>query len=362
MSSIYVHIPFCASICFYCDFCRIVYNESIKEKWLKKLLEEIENKDISSIDTLYFGGGTPSILSTDDFENIASCFISHFNDGYEWTVECNPDSVTEQKVKLYKKLGVNRISLGVQTFNDSLLQTIGRKHTSSDVYRSIELFRKYGIDNISIDLIFGLPGQTIEDVRKDMDVFLSLGLNHLSIYSLQIEENSVFGKKGIESCDEDLEADMYELIQNMCLENGYEHYEISSYAKEGKYSRHNLSYWEDLDFIGIGCGASGRENGIRYSNTNSITSYIENGASPEYVDESREDRAFNAIMMALRTSFGLDIEKWNQKYNQDFEKRYEKVLSKWMPDYLVIKDHHIKTTDLGMEILNTILIDFMDMN
>ncbi len=362
MSSVYVHIPFCLSICFYCDFCRILYREEVKQAWLDRIAEEIQDKDLGSIDTLYFGGGTPSALCEKDFERLANCFIPYLSDNYEWTVECNPDSVTETKVKLYQSLGVNRISLGVQSFQDSMLQAIGRKHTVKDVYHSVSLFRQNGIDNISIDLIFGLPKQTMEDVQKDLDCFFSMNLDHLSIYSLQIEENSVFGKKGIESCDEDLEPDMYEYIRKECLQHGYEHYEISSYARNGKYSRHNLSYWNDSDFIGIGCGASGKEHGIRYSNTDSLKSYLENGASPVYEKETLEERSFNAIMMALRTSFGLHLDSWNQRYGKNFEKQYGSILLKWMPDCLIIEDGYLKTTDSGMEILNTILIDFMDVN
>lgn len=362
MSSVYVHIPFCSSICYYCDFCRILYQDKIKNQWLDRIIEEIQEKDLGSIDTLYFGGGTPSVLSEKDFERLANCFRANLSEEFEWTVECNPDSVTDQKAALYKRLGVNRISLGVQSFEESVLRSIGRKHTVKDVYRAIELFRQNGIHNISVDLIFGLPGQKLEDLKKDLDCFFSLNLDHLSIYSLQIEENSVFGKKGISSCDEDLEADMYEYIRRECLQHGFEHYEISSYARSGKYSRHNLTYWNDSDFIGIGCGASGKENGIRYSNTNSIKSYCEKGAQPVYENESIEERSFNAIMMALRTSFGLDLASWNQRYGMDFQNRYESILSKWMPDYLVIENGCLKTTDLGMEILNTILIDFMDVN
>ena len=354
MKAVYVHIPFCDSICAYCDFCRIVTNEDTKMKWMAQIIKEIKQKDIHKVDTLYFGGGTPSCLPCDQFEKIASLFDIK----EEFTVECNPESLTLEKIRLYKELKVNRISLGVQTFNDHLLKIIGRKHRKEDVFKVIKLLKENAITNISIDLMYALPEQSLEDLKQDLELFLDLDIKHLSIYSLQIEKNSIFGKQDLKPIDEDIEANMYELICQTMANAGYQNYEISSFCKPGYHSRHNLAYWQDKDFIGIGCGASGKENGVRYDNTRSLKTYIEHGACPYYYHETLQEKAFNAIMMALRTSFGLDINKWNSLYHEDFLKKYQVVLNKYSQE-LVLKDDRLYPSMHAMEILNTILVDFL---
>lgn len=354
MKAVYLHVPFCDSICAYCDFCRIVTNEDTKRKWMAQIIEEIKQKNIHEADTLYFGGGTPSSLTCEQFEKIASLF----NVNKEFTVECNPESLDLEKIQLYKKLGVNRISLGVQTFNDRLLEVINRKHRKEDIFQVIQLLKENGIDNISIDLMYALPEQSLEDIKKDLEIFLDLDTKHLSIYSLQIEENSIFGRQNLKPVDEDIEADMYELICRTMEKAGYLHYEISSFCKPGYHSKHNLAYWQDEDFIGLGCGASGKENNVRYDNTRSLKTYIESGANPYIYEETQKDKAFNAIMMALRTTFGLDIQKWNQRYDQDFIKKYQSILEKYH-DVLKMENGILYPSREAMEILNTILVDFL---
>ena len=261
--------------------------------------------------------------------------------------------------RFVSEAGVNRISLGVQTFSNTKLQAIGRTHSIKQVTDAISYFKKAGIHNISIDLIYALPNQTLEEVKEDLVHTFALDVKHLSIYSLQIEENSVFGKWHILPCDEDLEADMYETIVSACVEHGFEHYEISSFAKEKAYSLHNLHYWSDQDFYGIGCGASGKENGLLYENTKDMQIYLKEGPNPVYLEE---DNAFDAIMMALRTSFGLNVDQWQKKYQKDFHTSYQNVLRKYIPEYLVYEKPYLKPTPKGMEILNTILVDFLDVN
>lgn len=355
---IYVHIPFCDSICFYCDFFRLIASDQIKQAWLKQMIKEIKDKNLEEIETLYFGGGTPSSLSIECIEELASCFIPFLKDGYEWTIECNPDSIDLNKLKAYKKLGINRISLGVQSFQDDLLKTIGRKHSSLQAKQAIKWIKDLGF-NCSIDLMYGLPNQSLEDVMKDLECFLSFDLDHLSIYSLQIEDHSVFGKQGIEAIDENLEADMYEWIDKRLTSQTYAHYEISSYAKNQKYSRHNCSYWDDSDFIGFGCGASGRENGMRYDIDSNLKNYCEKGPFKHTISLTLKEQAFEAIMMALRTQFGLSISQWNQKYHRNFMNDYKKVLNKYK-DVLILDQDRLYCNEKGLEILNTILVDFLD--
>ncbi|MBQ0066014.1 MAG: radical SAM family heme chaperone HemW [Firmicutes bacterium] len=354
--SAYVHIPFCDNICFYCDFCRVISKE--KEKWLETIKKEIQEKKMGRLRTLYFGGGTPSSLEEDHFKELSSLFS--FQEEYEWTVECNPDSLTESKIQLYSRLGVNRISLGVQTFKEDLLTSIGRKHTNKQVFDRIQQLKENKISNISIDLIYALPNQSMEDLKKDLDTFLTLNLPHLSIYSLQIEENSIFGKRGLEPVDEDLEADMYEYICERLKKAGYEHYEISSFCKPDKYSRHNLIYWSDEDFYGLGMGASGKENNVRYDNTRSLKMYLDQGASPVYIETTLEEKAYEAIMMGLRSTLGFDIRKWENRYKKSFKESYKDVLEKYVPEYLVLEKNTCKPTQKGMEMLNSILVDFLE--
>ena len=323
--------------------------------WKEQLIQEIQEYKIHDLHTLYFGGGTPSLLSVDDFSEIRNYFPASID---EFTVECNPESLSDEKLRLYESLGVNRISLGVQSFKDELLQVCNRRHTVSQAVSVIEKIKKSSISTFSIDLIFGLPNQTMEDVKHDISMFLSLDIPHLSIYSLQIEENSVFGKTGIEPIDSDLEADMFEYITKTLEEAGYIHYEISSFCKPGHHSRHNLAYWQDQDFYGIGCGASGRINGIRYDNTTNLKEYCLKGSCPTYISETLLERSMDAIMMALRTKFGLNILAWNERYQSDFRLKYASVLSKYAA-YFEYSENHIYLNDAGLEILNTILVDFM---
>ena len=353
--SAYVHIPFCDSICAYCDFVRIQKNEQFFSSWKDTLIQEIKEYKIENLHTLYFGGGTPSLLDMDDFTSIRNCFPDSID---EFTVECNPESLDKDKLDAYVSLGVNRISLGVQSFKDDLLKVCNRKHTSDQAKTVIQLIQSSGIHNFSIDLIFGLPNQTMEDVKKDIDTFLNLDIPHLSIYSLQIEENSIFGKTGVEPIDSDLEADMFEYITKTLEVAGYIHYEISSFCKPGYYSKHNLAYWQDKDFYGFGCGASGRLDGIRYDNTTKLKEYCSFGPCSTYINETLAERGMDAIMMALRTKFGLNIKEWNLKYQNDFKNHYATVLDKYR-EYFLYDSDRVFLNDAGLEILNTILVDFM---
>ncbi len=201
--SAYVHVPFCHGICSYCAFYRRVSQD--RTGWLDLVCDEIRKVEIRELDTLYFGGGTPSILTEDEFDRIRSLFPKQI---HEFTMECNPEDITPEKAAFWKSRSVNRISMGVQTFDDRLLKSIGRRHSAQKAREAVEILRRAGFENLSIDLIFGLPGQTLQDVERDVMEFLQMDLPHLSIYSLQIEPDSVFGKQGVHPCDEDLEADM----------------------------------------------------------------------------------------------------------------------------------------------------------
>ncbi len=340
--STYVHVPFCHGICSYCAFYRRVSQD--RTGWLDLVCDEIRKVEIRELDTLYFGGGTPSILTEDEFDRIRSLFPKQI---HEFTMECNPEDITPEKAAFWKSRSVNRISMGVQTFDDRLLKSIGRRHSAQKAREAVEILRRAGFENLSIDLIFGLPGQTLQDVERDVMEFLQMALPHLSIYSLQIEPDSVFGKQGVHPCDEDLEADMFEWIIRTLKESGYEHYEISSFAKPGRCSRHNLAYWQDRDFFGFGPGASGREQGQRY--------HIDSRGQriPE-----ETDGPFEALMMGLRTQFGVDLSAFREKYGWDPGRRYADVIKRYAPHFCE-QDGRLFLDENGREILNTILVDML---
>ena len=358
----YIHVPFCKSICPYCDFCRILYDPKRVDPWLETIQKEIESalswiRKQDGLRTLYLGGGTPNILSEDQLQTLVSPLIPYLHEDYEFTIECTPEALNEDKIKAMKKLGVNRVSLGVQSFHDDILRKLGRRHTKEMIERAIESLKRNGIENISIDLMYALPFQDQRDLKKDIEEFLKLDIMHLSIYSLILEENSAFGKAHMQPLDEDLEADEYEWIVKTLKEHGFDHYEISSFAKEGAYSKHNLAYWMDEDFIGIGAGASGRLLGARYHNTKDLDTYIRLGPCRT---EEKTDGSFEAIMMGLRTSFGVDLKAYEEKYQIDLEKKAQPLMKKYEGE-LMIQEGALKCDERGREKLNSILVDFLDL-
>lgn len=354
---LYLHVPFCKTICAYCDFCHYGYSLNNVKKWLEELKKELQTKNLSDFDTIYIGGGTPSCLEGEDLETLLALIKPYSTKTIEYTIEVNPETITEDKVKVMKAYGINRISMGLQTSNPDELKLINRHHNFEDVKRVVDLFRKYDISNISIDVMYSLPNQTMATLSQTLKDVLSLAVPHISLYSLTIEPNSLFGKKGYEHLDEDLEADMYEYIEKTLIENGYMHYEISNFAKKGYESKHNLGYWNYDDFVGVSMGASGKENGIRYDNVRSLKDYLNGKHVLEETILSKEDQMFEQIMMSLRTSFGLDLDLFNKRYALSFFEVYQEAYHKHQKDF-IIKDNHLIVKNL--ELLNSLLVDFLD--
>lgn len=361
----YVHVPFCPHLCSYCAFDRTL-NKSQIPAWLERieaeisdiLLKQKEQDPGFELNTIYFGGGTPSMLDISQLKHLARLFWPCLpkDKEYEWTLEVNPETVDLEKLKEIHDLGINRLSAGIQSFDDESLKRMNRHHTADQAKNMLMDAKQAGFDNISADLIFALPWQSMEDLKADLNEYLFLGLDHISIYSLQIEENSVFGKKNLEPIDEDLEADMYEYIEQTLEKAGYIHYEISSFARPGRESRHNLAYWQDEMYLGFGYGAAGYDELGYYHHAGSLENYISAGYQKEYDDDLSP--AFAAIMMGLRTSYGLNIKKWESKYQQSFS-RFDEILAKYAGK-MQVKDNILSCTDEGMEILNTILVDFLE--
>ena len=354
---LYIHVPFCSSICFYCDFCHIVYEKKTVVHWLERLRKEIEENCQGSYETIYIGGGTPSCLEADELDRLLSMVEPYSGKVIEYTVEVNPESLNEEKIKLLRKYGVNRISMGVQSSDDEILRSLNRRHTFADAVKKIGMLRKHGITNISVDLMYSLPGQDLNILKKTLDDVLQLDVPHISLYSLTVEENTVFGRKGITPLDEETEADMYEMICETLKRNGYLHYEISNFCKEGFESRHNLGYWNYEDFLGISMGAAGKIGNIRYTNTTSFKRYFESeDIRDEIVELSREDMMFEHIMMSLRTAEGLDLKAFNETYGIDFLDRYTNALRLHDKD-IQIADNVLTVTRPAL--LNRILVDFI---
>ena len=275
--AVYIHIPFCNYICAYCDFCKVYYNKKYVNKYLNALEEEIKtNYKGEIITSLYIGGGTPSSLSLGELEKLFNILkIFNLSKDCEITMEANPDSLTIDKIRLLKEYGVNRVSLGVETINKKLQTVIDRRTDKDTVIACIKNLKNIGITNINVDLIYAIKEETIEDLKEDLNFLLSLDVPHVSTYSLIIENNTKLKIDHINNIDKTLDREMYDLISKVLKGNNYIHYEISNFSKDGYQSKHNLKYWENKHYYGFGVGASGYLNNIRYTNTRSITKYIE---------------------------------------------------------------------------------------
>ena len=295
----YIHIPFCKSKCNYCTF--VSFNAlNSKPAYLEALKSEIQSTyQGENLETLYFGGGTPSLLSIDEFKELLSLFDNtphpkpspsrgegasrsnlNINIPTEITVEINPEGITEEYLSELNKLGVNRISIGSQTFDDEKLKLIGRRHSAREIETAVNLARNAGFNNISLDLIYGLPTQSIEGFKADLEKAVGLGVEHISLYGLKIEKGCYFYKNTPKDLpDNDLQADMYLTAIERLTKNGFEHYEISNFAKKGFESRHNLNYWNNNTYYGFGLSASGYLNKTRYTNETNLKKYIKNPLS-----------------------------------------------------------------------------------
>lgn len=356
INHLYIHVPFCKTICSYCDFCHRVYNTNLVSKWLSQLDKEIIDKCHDEYSTIYIGGGTPTCLSSYELDKLLSLIDNYSRKVKEYTIEVNPETIDEDKVKILCKHHINRISMGVQSTDNSLLKLMNRNHDFEMVKEKIALLRNYGLNNISIDLMYSLPNQSMDILKKSLNDMVSLDVPHISIYSLTIEENTVFGKKGYKSLDDEIEADMYEYINSYLTSKGYIQYEVSNYCKKGYESKHNLGYWNYDNFLGLSLAASSKIDNHRYTNTFSFDEYFNDyNAKSEDILLTVDDLKFENIMMSLRTIYGLNIKEFNEKYNCDLLVEYKKGIDN--PN-IVIENGYLKCTNL--EVLNNVLLDFMN--
>ncbi len=359
--ALYIHVPFCRTICAYCDFCHTVYREQSAQDWLSALERELSQRKLpSDYLTAYIGGGTPTALSAEQLERLLTLLDPYVQHVHEYTVEVNPETLDEKKAEILAEHGINRASIGFQTSDPGLLKLMNRHHSYEDIALAIQLLRSKGIMNISLDLMYSLPGQTMAMLRQSVEDALSLNPQHLSLYSLTIEENTVFGRKGYEHLDEDTEADMYEWICSTLEQHGYIHYEISNFCMDGYASRHNQAYWHYEDFTGVSCGASGKEGNIRYDNTRSLKEYCADPLHREELELSDEDLMFEFVMMGLRLKEGFHQSVFQERYAVSYKEVYGEKTEELIHKGLLEEcGDMIRCTDRGFEILNSVLVELL---
>ncbi|HEL0560076.1 TPA: oxygen-independent coproporphyrinogen III oxidase [Streptococcus equi subsp. zooepidemicus] len=358
-TSAYVHIPFCTQICYYCDFSKVFIKNQPVDAYLEALIKEFESYQINSLKTLYIGGGTPTAITAKQLDYLLSHLQQHLqlDQLEEFTIEANPGDLTEDKIAVLRQSAVNRISLGVQTFNDKQLKQIGRSHTEAQIYATIASLKEAGFQNISIDLIYALPGQTMQQVKENVAKALSLDIPHLSLYSLILEHHTVFMNKmrrgKLQLPTEDLEAEMFEYIISEMEANGFEHYEISNFTKPGFESRHNLMYWNNDEYFGCGAGASGYLNGIRYRNRVPIQHYLkavaEGNARLSEEPLTKEEMMEEELFLGLRKKSGVSVSRFQEKFGLSFESRYGPVVRELQAQGLLVKDKDfVRMTKKGL--------------
>lgn len=369
--SLYIHIPFCKQRCFYCDFPTFAGKERFREEYIEALVKEIEEKCSNYlIKTIFIGGGTPSYLEERELKKLL-IKVSKLNlsENLEYSIECNPGTINEEKLKIMKNYGVNRISFGLQSCDDELLKKIGRIHTFEEFLDNYHLARKIGFNNINIDLMYGLPNLSIENWKNTLEKICDLKPEHISAYSLIIEEGtafySLYEKDKLKLPNEEEERIMDKLTKEILNFNGYHQYEISNFALEGKECEHNKVYWSLDEYIGVGSSSSSYINGYRIVNIASINDYIKKINNNESViaekyKNSIEDEMEEFIFMGLRMVSGISLLKFKRRFGVDIYSIYNKVIEKNIKDgLLVVEENKMFLTAKGMELSNSVMSDFI---
>ena len=357
-TSAYIHIPFCKSKCKYCSFISYIEEEKV-DSYINALIKEIKSRyNKEKLKTLYFGGGTPSLLKPNKITKLIKEF--NYDKDCEITLEVNPEDATLEYFKKLYDIGINRISMGAQTFDDNILKIIGRRHNSKQTIKAVEMAQNVGFNNISLDLIYGLPGNY--DYKKDLKTITSLNIQHISTYGLKIEENSFFYNNLPQNLpNDDKQADLYLETISYLETKGYTQYEISNFAQKGYESRHNLNYWNNKYYYGFGLAAHGYENEIRYSNYETFGEYLKNPNIHKNIHSvTIQEKLEEEIFLGLRKNKGLNINEINSQYNIDFENKYCQVITKFTPKYLTKTNTGYKLTTDGILLSNNILAEFLE--
>ena len=352
-------IPFCDNICSYCDFCKVYYKEDLVDKYLSALEEEIESIYKGEIlDTIYIGGGTPSSLNIRQLERLF-IILSKLNKSkdIEYTIEGNFQSTTEDKLLLYKKYGINRLSLGLESINKDNLKLLERDD-GQDIKDKIILMKSLGFNNINVDLIYAIPNETLDILKKDLEYILSLDIEHISTYSLIIEKNTKLYINNIKNIDEELDLEMYNLITKVLKDNKYNHYEISNFSKEGYESIHNNCYWLNNNYYGFGLGASSYIDNKRITNTRSISKYLKNNYIYEIEELTEEDTIEYEVLLGLRLLKGINLISFKNKYHKELIDiyNYNDLIDNKL---LVLKDNYLSIPEDKIYISNEIIVKLL---
>lgn len=374
ITSAYIHIPFCEKLCHYCDFTKFFYDEKMADEYLVALEKEISTaieQPSKKMKTIFVGGGTPTALNNRQLLQLVE-MIAHYFDVSgveEYTFEANPGDLTKEKIDILVSHGVNRISMGVQDFNDEMLEKLGRLHRVKDVYQNVNDLQNAGLTNISIDLMFSLPNQTMEHFSKTLEEAISFNLPHYSAYSLQIEPKTVFYqryKKGtLSKPPEEVEADMYELLRKRMREEDKNQYEISNFARAGYESKHNLTYWNNEYYYGFGAGASGYLPGYRTINVRPFPAYVKealaSGKPVLYTDEiTKKERIEEEMFLGLRKSEGVSLQSFYSKYHLDLKKIYSDTFEKLtQKGWMELSDGFVRLTEDGKPFGNEVFQEFL---
>lgn len=357
MASIYIHIPFCRSICAYCDFTKVLYNRDLVTPYLESLKSEIEDSyDKEVVDTIYIGGGTPSCLSEAEMELLKN-IVGLFNIAkvHEFTFECNIEDIDKRLLYDLGEMGVNRLSIGIESFDKEKLAFMNRSITFDDAKKKIELARSSGFDNINLDLMYGIPFEKTRDLKKELSLFLELNPDHISTYSLIIEDHTLCKVREDAPLCEEEEAKMYSYITSKLKKAGYNHYEISNFAKPGRESMHNLVYWNNEEYYGFGLGASGYINGFRYENTRNFDDYLLGSYKLEEHLVSPQEKMENEVMLGLRKIEGINLQDFFDKYEVNMQDVFPvKPLIK--NKELIYKDGYIFINPKYIYVMNEILL------
>lgn len=356
---LYIHIPFCQHLCAYCDFPKAYYEKKQADDYLCALLNEIEEYQVESCPTIYIGGGTPSALSLDQLDKLLSAVAPLLQENGEFTMECNMENTDPEKLALFQKYGVNRLSFGVQSFQKDLLEEMGRHHQKEDVMRILHLAREMGFQNINIDLIYGFPKQTIEDIKRDISFFCKLRVPHISIYSLTISPHTLFAIQQVEERDQDDLRLFYDTIFAHLQQAGYQRYEVSNFALPGYASRHNQYYWRNDEYIGVGAGAHGYLQGIRYENTKSIPYYIKGKRVIRQEKVAKKDQMLYEVMLNLRTMEGIHQKQFVNRYGEEAWQQFIALTMQYQKKGFLIQDaNRLYCSADGLMILDSMLRDF----
>lgn len=372
---LYIHIPFCKSKCHYCDFNSHAGKEALIEPYFHALLQELgywsHKLSGQTVKTVFIGGGTPSLVEPRHiYELMNTCSRSfHLDKGAEISMESNPGTLSYEKLISYKVSGINRLSMGLQAWQDRLLRAIGRIHTREEFMENFQLAVKAGFRNINVDLMFGLPGQTLQDWMETVGNMVKLGVAHLSCYSLKIEEGTLFGERCesglLETVDDELDRRMYHEAVEKLDAFGYGQYEISNFTRPGMECRHNLIYWKAEEYLGVGAGAHSYLDGRRFNNTEGVVQYIGKAARPEELAENaqeidREESMGEYMLLGLRLLEGVSATQFEERYGTPLEAAFGKQLAKLERKQLLEREgNFVRLTSLGLDLANEVFVEFV---